>query len=94
MLWLALLLIAVNRPHTDAWVCRQSCDLLPVLVRELVHVPRVCGLADVVGLNVGGEDREAILGIQLRVIAAAVDACRSTSSTHRNKQVFARSDTL
>ncbi len=55
----------------------QLLDLNLVLLSQLVGRKLLLLLADMVGLKHGGENREAIAGIQSGIIAVRIDSCNS-----------------
>ncbi|KAJ6443533.1 hypothetical protein O9K51_04712 [Purpureocillium lavendulum] len=58
----------------DVGVPRQLADLVLVLLGHAEAGELVVGLDDVVGLEDGGEDGEAVAVVELRVVVVAVDA--------------------
>ena len=58
----------------DALVLAQLDDGLDVLVAERLKAQLVLLLRDVVGLQHGGEDRKAVLGVERAVVVVVVDA--------------------
>lgn len=64
---------AVGYPLSDALVLGQGHDGLDVLLGELGHGHALVLAADVIGQDDGGEDGEAVAGVEGAVIVVVVD---------------------